>query len=61
VALKRFPDCFVLGISCDLDERFELYAIDDEATAWNAYDAHRTRMQESGRPFLEMPADQTVD
>lgn len=53
VALKRLPSCFVLGISCDLDDRLELYAIDDEASAWNAYECHCALMDHTGRPFAD--------
>lgn len=51
VALKRWPEWFVLGTSCDLEDRFELYAIDDEAEAWDAYRRHVELMERTGRPF----------
>ncbi len=53
VALKRWPDCFIVGISCDLDDRFELYACDGEAEAWDAYRAAAALMERTGRPFAE--------
>lgn len=52
VALKRLPKCYLLGISCDLDNRLEIYTIDDEKSAWHAYEAHCLRMRDTGRPFL---------
>jgi hypothetical protein len=51
VALKRWPDCFILGISCDLDDRFKLYVCDQEAEAWDAYRASAALMERTGRPF----------
>lgn len=53
VALKRWPDFYVLGLSCDLDDRFELYAFDDEDAARQAYDERRALMQRTGRPFSD--------
>lgn len=53
-ALKRLPQCYVLGVSCDVDERLELYVIDDEASAWKAYEICCARMLETGRPFPEV-------
>lgn len=53
VALKRWPDCLVVGLSCDLDDRFELHACDDEAEAWDFYSRHAELMQRTGRPFAD--------
>lgn len=51
VAIKRWADCFIVGVSCDLEERFELYACDDEVEAWEAYHFHVELMERTGRPF----------
>ncbi|HEY6817483.1 MAG TPA: hypothetical protein VI168_18255 [Croceibacterium sp.] len=53
VALKRWPDGIVLGVSCDLDDRFELYKCANEAEAWDAYLRHVERMDRTGRPFTD--------
>ncbi len=53
VTLKRWPAGFVLGISCDLDDRFELYAIDEEAEARAQFERHVEQMQTTGRPFFD--------
>ncbi len=53
VALKRFPDCFMLGISCDTQDRFQIFAFDDEQEARVAFARHEARMQESGTPFFD--------
>lgn len=51
VAIKRWPDFFIVGVSGDLDERFELYACEDEAEAREAYHFHVEFMERTGRPF----------
>jgi hypothetical protein len=51
VTLKRWPRFFVLGISCDLDDRFELYAFDGEDEGRAAYSRHVALMDRTGRPF----------
>lgn len=53
VALKRLPDCYLLGVSCDTTGRFQLFAIDDEGEAMRAYELHARRMDETGSPFLD--------
>lgn len=53
VALKRFPTCFVLGISCDLQDRFQIFAFDTEADARRAFEHHAARMAASGTPFFD--------
>jgi hypothetical protein len=53
VALKRFAGVWVLGISCDTQDRFTLYAFDTEQEAWAAYDRHAAQMQSRGTPYFE--------
>jgi hypothetical protein len=53
VALQRYPDCFVLGLSCDADERTQLFAFEREDEARSAYARHVARMHASGTPFFD--------
>jgi hypothetical protein len=50
VTLKRWPEFWVLGISCDLDDRFEIYAFDDEVEAWAEYRRQVDCLAGTGRP-----------
>jgi len=52
VALKRWPEGDLLGISCDPDNRFELYVIDDAEEAERAFAECVERMRATGRPFI---------
>jgi hypothetical protein len=53
VTLKRWPNFLLLGVSCDSDDRFELYAFDEEGEGWEAYERHVARLRETGRPFMD--------
>lgn len=53
VALKRFPDGYLLGISCDTTGRFQLFALSDEAAARSAYERHVRQMEVTGTPFFD--------
>ena len=51
VCLKKFPDCYVLGVSTDLTDTFKLYAFDDLAPAKAEYDRFVSIMRRTGTPF----------
>lgn len=51
VALKKFPSCYVLGVSCDAMDRFKFYAFDDLDEARAKYDSFVDIMRRTGTPF----------
>ncbi|OJJ20173.1 hypothetical protein BKI52_17015 [marine bacterium AO1-C] len=51
VCLKKFPTGFVLGISCDTKDLFELYFSENYELIKNKCDFHIGIMKTKGHPF----------
>ncbi len=54
VCLKKFPTGYVLGISCDTKELFELYFSEDYELIMGKCQQHLRIMQEKRHPFPQV-------
>lgn len=53
VCLKRLPNGFLLGVSCETKGVMRLFLFEDERLAHIALQKHAIQMENTGFPFLD--------